>query len=97
MDSLNAHLILAIAATFASTEISELLIAWGAKIKDSSALTIASHNGRADLSKLLLQNGADMNARGVASIDEDPEDFRRDCVTSYCKGTEGYSANLAQS
>ena len=69
--SFNAHLILAIAAIFAS----EHLIAWGGKIKDSSALTIASHKGRADLVKLLLQNGADVNERGVASIDEDPEDL----------------------
>lgn len=48
-DSFNAHLILAIAATFASIEMSKLLIVWGVKIKDSSALTIASHKGRADL------------------------------------------------
>ncbi len=43
------HLLLATAAFFASTEISELLIKWGAEIKASSALTIASHKGNADL------------------------------------------------
>lgn len=43
------HLLLATAAFFASTEISELLIKWGAEIKASSVLTIASHKGNADL------------------------------------------------
>ena len=74
-NNFNKHLILAIAATSASIEISELLIAWGAKIKSSSALTIASHNGRADLVKLLLENGADVNEMGVSSIDKDPKDL----------------------
>lgn len=60
---------------FASIEICELLIAWGAKIRGSSALTIASHRGRADLVRLLLKYGADVNDMGVASIDDDPGDF----------------------
>ena len=74
-NSFNAHLILAIAATSASIGIYELLIAWRAKIKGSSALTIGSYNGRADLVKLLLENGADVNDMGVASIGENPEDL----------------------
>ena len=74
-NSFNAYLILAIAATSASIEIYELLIAWRAKIKGKSALTIGSYNGRADLVKLLLENGADVNDMGVASIGENPEDL----------------------
>lgn len=73
--SYSEHLKLSVAATFASTEISELLIAWGAKIDGSSALNIASHKGRADVVKVLLENGADVNEMGVASIDENPEDL----------------------
>lgn len=57
------------------SKISELLLAWGAIIKGSSALTIASHSGEVDLVKLLLKNGADINEMGVASIDDDPEDL----------------------
>ena len=75
VQAFSAHLILAIAATSASVEITELLIAWGAQIKGSGALTIASRNGRADLVKLLLKNGADVNEMGVASIHEDPDDL----------------------
>lgn len=56
------HYILANAADSASIEICELQIAWRADVKDSSALQIASHKGRADLAKLLLQNGS--NGRG---------------------------------
>lgn len=73
--SYSEHLKLAIAATFASIEISELLIAWRAKMEGSSALTIASHKGRADLVKLLLENGVDVNEMGVASIDDKPDDL----------------------
>lgn len=73
--SYSEHLKLAVAATFAFLEISELLVAWGAKIEGSSALIIASHKGRADLVKLLLENGADVNEMGVASIDDNPEDL----------------------
>lgn len=65
------HPILATAASCASIEISELLIAWGAIIKGSSALTIASHRGEVDLVKLLLKNGADVNEMGVASTEDD--------------------------
>lgn len=36
-------------------------MAWGAKIKGSSALSIASHKGRAELVRLLLEIGADVN------------------------------------
>lgn len=72
VDSYDGHFILAIAATCASTEISELLLVRGARIKGSSALTIACHKGRADLVKLLLDNCADVND-SVASIDADPE------------------------
>lgn len=64
--SLNEHLILAIAAIPAPIEISELLIAWGAEVRASSASTITSHSGRADLVKLLLKNGSDINEMGVA-------------------------------
>ena len=71
----DGHLILATAAAFASIEISELLIAWGAEIKGSSALPIASHRGRLDLVELLLKNGADANEMGVASIYDQPEDL----------------------
>ena len=42
----NGHLIFANEATSASIE---LLIAWGAKMRGSSALTVASHSRRADL------------------------------------------------
>ena len=72
----DGHRILAIAAALASIEISELLIAWGAEIKGSSALTIASHRGRLDLVELLLKNGADANEMGVASIYDQPEDLK---------------------
>lgn len=82
------HLILAIAASHASIEISELLIAWGAKIKGSSALNIAAHNGRADLVKLLLENGADVDEMGVASIDKDPEDLEGVALHLIEKGRE---------
>lgn len=75
VDSYDGHFILAIVATWASTEISELLLAWGARIKGSSTLSIASHNGRADLVKLLLENCADVNEMGVASIDAAPENL----------------------
>ena len=75
VDSFDGHFILAIAATWASTEISELLIARDARIKGSSALTIASHKGRADLVKLLLENCAAVNEMGVASIDACPDDL----------------------
>lgn len=75
VDAFSSHFILAIAAALASTEISELLIKWGAEIMGSSAFIIASHKGRADLVELLLQNGADVNEMGVASIEEDPEDL----------------------
>ena len=83
--SSNEHLILAITATSASIEISELLIAWGAEIKGSNALTIASHNGRADLVKL-LKNGADVNEMCVASIDENPEDLEGTALHLIGKG-----------
>lgn len=73
--SYDAQFIVAIAATSASIEVSELLITWGARIKGSSALTIASHNGRADLVKLLLVNRAEVNEMGIASTDEDPDDL----------------------
>lgn len=66
------HLILATAAFFASTEISELLIKWRAEIEASSALNIASHKGNADPVKLLLKHGADANEM---SIDDQPADL----------------------
>ena len=72
----NGHLILASAVTSASIEISELLIAWGAKIRSGSALTIASNRGRADLVILLLKYGADVNEMGVPSIDDDPKTWK---------------------
>ena len=84
----NGHLILATAATFASIQISELLIAWGAEMTGSSALTIASHRGRLDLVELLLKNGADANEMGVASIDDDPEDFEGTALHLIEKGRE---------
>lgn len=81
-------LILATAATYASIGISELLIAWGAKIRGSSALTIASRNGKADLVKLLLKNGADANEMGVASIDERPKNLEGTALHLIEKGRE---------
>ena len=75
IEAYNEHHILAIAATYASIEICKLLIVWGAKIRCSSALTIASSSGKADLVTLLLKNAADANEMGVASIDENPEDL----------------------
>ena len=80
------HPILATAATCASIEISEMLIAWGAIIKGSSALTIASHSGKADLVKLLLKNGADVNEMGVASTDDDPVDLEGTALHLIKKG-----------
>lgn len=71
----NGHFILANVVAFASIEICELLVAWGAKVKGSSALTIASQRGRAELVKLLLKRGAAVNEIGVASIEDDPEDL----------------------
>lgn len=46
--SLNEHIILAIAAITAPIAISELLIAWGAEVRASSALSIIFHSGGAD-------------------------------------------------
>lgn len=66
--SLNEHLILAIAAIPAPIDISELLIAWGAEVKGSSVSTINSHTGGADLVKMLLKNGSDINEMGVAMM-----------------------------
>lgn len=86
VDSFNGHFILAIATTCASTEISGLLLATDARIKGSSALTIASHKGRADLVKLLLENCADVNEMGVASIDADPDNLEGTALHLIKKG-----------
>lgn len=65
------------AVTYASIAICELLIEFGANISGSSALTIASNNGKADpLVKSLLKTGADPNEMGVASIVDRPEDLK---------------------
>lgn len=70
--SYEGHGILATAAASASIEICELLLIWGARVRQSSALVIASHNGNEALVKLLLKNGSDVNEMGVASIDDYP-------------------------
>ncbi len=80
------HPILATAASYASIEISELLIAWGAVIKGSSALTIASHSGKLNLVKLLLENGADVNEMGVTSTDDEPVDLKGTALHFVKKG-----------
>lgn len=65
------------AVTYASIAIFELLIVFGANISGSSALTIASNNGKADpLVKSLFKNGADPNEMGVAGIVDRPEDLK---------------------
>ncbi len=53
--SFEGHGILATAAASASIEICELLLTWGARVRHSSALVIASHNGNEALVKLLLK------------------------------------------
>lgn len=86
LESFSRHFILAIAAAFASNKISGLLIKWGSDIKGSSALNIASHKGKADLVKLLLQKGADVNEKGVSSIDKDPKDLEGTALQLVKKG-----------
>lgn len=46
-----------------------------AKIRGSSALTIASYSGQADLIKLLLENYSDVKEQGVQGFDDDPEEL----------------------
>lgn len=46
-----------------------------AKIRGSSALTIASYSGRTDLVKLLLENCSDVKEQGVQGIDDGPEEL----------------------
>lgn len=71
--SFAGHGILATAAASASIEICELLLTWGARVRQSSALVIASHDGNEALVKLLLKSGSDVNEMGVASINDYPE------------------------
>lgn len=86
--SLNGHCNLAF-ATSTSIEIAELLLAWGARVRGSSALAIASHNRNEALVKFLLKNGADVNEMGVASIDDEPKVKEGTALHLIVKGRKG--------
>jgi ankyrin repeat protein len=64
--------LLAGVAELASVEMAALLIRHGANVKGSGAIVMAAEEGRLDMVKLLLDQGADINEIGI----ENPTDPR---------------------
>lgn len=64
--------ILAAVAEFSSVQMATLLVANGAKVKGSGALVLAAEEGKLDMVKYLLDQGADIDEVGI----EHPTDKR---------------------
>ena len=78
--------ILAAVAELASVEMAALLIQHGARVNGSGAIVMAAEEGKLNMVKLLLDNGADINEIGI----EHPTDprFKEDVGTALHRAVE---------
>lgn len=79
--------ILAAVAELASVEMAALLIKHGARVKGSGAIVMAAEEGKMEMVKMLLDEGADINEIGI----EHPTDprFKDDMGSALHRAVEG--------